>query len=312
MIHRAWQALRWVFISALFCAGILYCSSLSAQDLEFGPPYLLSDAFHNPFGIGIDASRGHLIVADTGNHRLAWMSLSDLPGTPTWTYFGHVADSTLPEALVDPQGVAVDSAGNVYVVDRRQNEVQMFAWDSRSGNYVYTPGFASTTAHEADGVAIDSPRDIAVGPDDSVYLIDSGNNRVLRANGPADTSWEVFLSGADWGNPYGITVGHDGRLYIADTDNHRILRHWGGITDAFGTYGSGPAQFRYPRDVEVDIDGRMYVVDCFNHRMEIIDSSGSHVFSVGHAPMFSSVQKIVRDCETMKTVCILLIPTATP
>lgn len=272
---------------------------LLAQDLEFGPPYFFSGGFQNPFGIGIDASNGHLLVVDTGHHQVAWMSLADVLTSPTFTTFGHVSDSSLSEALVDPQGIAADSEGNVYVVDTRQNEVQLFQWDSAAGNYIYVPGFASATDHmvDLDGVPIESPRDVAAGPDGSVYLLDSGNNRVLVADGPADTTWEVFLSGADWGNPYGITVGHDGKLYIADTDNHRIMRHWSGVIDTFGSYGTGPGQFRYPRDVAVDIDGRMYVVDCFNHRMEIIDDSGNHVFSLGHAPTYSSVQKIAIDHE---------------
>ena len=297
MKQRAWQVIRSALAGALL-STVLCCYSLStAQDLEFGPPYVLTDAFLNPFGIGIDYSREHLIIADTGNHRLAWTDLAALPGSPAWTYFGYVADSTLPQALVDPQGVAVDSAGNVYVVDTRQNEVQLFIWDAGTSNYVYAPGFAAATPHEVDGTPIDVPRDIAIGPDDSVYLLDSGNNRILTASGPADTTWEVALSGTDWGNPYGITIGHDNKIYIADTDNHRILRHSGGITDTFGTFGTGPAQFRYPRDVAVDIDGRMYVVDCFNHRMEIINDSGAHVFTLGHAPMYSSVQKITIDAE---------------
>lgn len=297
MVKKALFTGRLLLIIALMSASLVSHTDAPAQDLEFGPPYLLADALHNPFGLAIDQARDHLIVVDTGNHRLGWINLADVLGTPVWTYFGRTADSSLPEALVDPQSAAVDSAGNVYVVDTRQNEVQRFTWDAGTSNYVYVPGFASDTAHVVDGIPIDSPRDIAVGPDDSVYLLDSGNNRVLVAGGPDDLTWEVFLSDPNWGNPYGIGIGHDGKLYIADTDNHRILRHYGGLTDVFGAYGTGPAQFRYPRDVAVDIDGRMYVVDCFNHRMEIIDNSGAHVYSRGHAPLFAAVQKIVRDDE---------------
>jgi M6 family metalloprotease-like protein len=293
---RVWAtvliALGVVVVSGVFAAS----RPLHAQDLEFGPPYLFTGGFQNPFGIALDTAHDHLLVVDTGHHQVAWMSLADVLAAPTFTTFGYVADSSLPEALVDPQGVAVDSAGNVYVVDTRQNEVQRFQWDDVAGNYTYVPGFASDTAHEVDGAPIESPRDIAVGPDDQVYLLDSGSSRVLVADGPADTTWEVFLSG-DWGNPYGITVDLAGRLYVADTDNHRILRHGSGVTHSFGSWGSGPAQFRYPRDVAVDVYGRMYVVDCFNHRVEIMDDDGNHVFSLGHAPTFSSVQSIAIDSQ---------------
>ena len=284
-------------IFILLLLMVCLANTAYADDLEFGPSYLYSDTFEHPFGVAVDETNQNLLVVDTKGNRVGWMLLADLLGAPVWTYFGYIADSSQPEALLDPQGIAVDSTGSVYVVDTRQNEVQRFLWDAGSSNYVYTPGFASDNPTEVAGTDIAYPRDIAVGPDGAVYLLDSGNKRILKADSGADTSWEVFISDPQWGNPYGITVGHDNQLYIADTDNHRVMRYFGASIESFGSFGTGPGQFRYPRDLSVDIDGRIYVLDSSNHRIEIINSSGEHVFALGNAPSFSFVQKIARDTQ---------------
>lgn len=279
-------------------AASLWSAPALAQSLEFGPPYTLAGGFENPFGVAVNGAPGHLLVSDTRNRQIRWTTLASLAGTPTFQSFGHVADPAHADALIDPQGLAADGAGNVYVVDARRNQVNRYAWNGTNSTYQLDANFASATRNAVASVAIESPRDIAVAPDGKVYLLDSGRKRVLRADGPADTSWEVFKSDPTLGNPYGIEVGPDGRVYVADTDHHRIVRYEAdGTSTTFGRFGTGAGEFRFPRDVAVDIDGRMYVADTHNHRVVLLDANGRYLFSLGRAPTFAFIQKVALDAQ---------------
>jgi len=273
--------------------------TLSAQSLEFGPPYTITSGFQNPYGIAVNSGQKHLLVADTRNRQVRWTTLISLSGTPTFQSFGFVSDITKPEALIDPEGLAADTMGHVYVADARKNQVNLYTWNAMSSTYEYDSNFASTTRNTVAGAGIQSPRDVAVGPDGKIYLLDSGRKRILRADSATDTSWEVFFTDSSLANPYGLDVGPDGRFYVADTDNHRIVRYnsMGSGSSSFGRYGAGPEQLRYPRDVEVDVDGRMYVIDSHNHRLQILDSNGRHLVAIGQAPTFGAVQKIALDAD---------------
>jgi len=286
---------------AHFWAGLLLlclAPTLRAQSLEFGPPYTISGGFQNPYGVAINRTQSHLLVA-IQKPASALDDAQLVDRTPTFQTFGFVSDANAADALIDPEGIAADATGHIYVVDARRNQVNLYTWNAMSSNYVYDSNFASATRNSVAGTGIQSPRDIAIGPDGKVYLLDSGRKRILRADNSSDTSWEVFLTDTSLANPYGLDVGPDGRVYIADTDNHRIVRYnaTGGGSVSFGRYGTGPEQFRYPRDVGVDIDGRMYVIDSHNHRLQILDLNGHHLLALGQAPSFGSVQKVVLDAD---------------
>lgn len=283
---------NWLIITALLISPGAFAGSL-----EFGPPFPVVDAFEVPAGLTVDAANSRLLVADTAHHRVKYAPLADLSTTtPTWSEFGYLADRSLPGALNEPQALAADSSGNVYVVDTFSNEVQLFHWDG--ANYTYDPVFAQDTRNSVSGLDIELPRDIAVGPDDKVYLLDSGNHRILVADGPADTSWSIWREDAAWGNPYGLDVANDGAVFLADTDHHRILRlEATGPAQVFGQYGVGNAQFRHPRDVAVAADGRIFVADTYNHRIAILNGDGSHYRNLGAAPLYGTLQKIEVDAD---------------
>ena len=286
----------------LWLCSLAYCilcaEPLNADSIEFGPPVIISSDFSAPSGIALDSVNGRILVADTGNHRIRYAAVADLLSAPVWHEFGYLDERRLDEPLYEPQAVAVDSAGHAYVVDTFANEVQLFRWDAVAGAYTYDDAFVSTTRNAVDGVGINLPRDIAVAGDGTIYLLDSGNNRILTADGPDDDSWTVYLADTDWGNPYGLDVADDGTIYLADTDNHRILRITpGSAAVSFGVYGVGNVQFRHPRDVAVGDDGRIYVVDTHNNRLAILTEDGAHFRNLGSAPLFGALQKVIVDSD---------------
>lgn len=114
------------------------------------------------------------------------------------------------------------------------------------------------------------PRDMAVGPEGDLYILDTGNNRIIII----DDNYEVKRvveefenhEGFDsFNNPRGIDVTARGRVYVADRNNERIviLDQDGDFIDIIG-YPEADVigeDFRYrPAKVSATIDGRVYVV----------------------------------------------------
>lgn len=142
------------------------------------------------------------------------------------------------------------------------------------------------------------PRGIAVGPDGSIYVMDTGNLRVQKfdAQGKFSVQWGrmgtadgEFVMVQGFG-PTGIAVGPDGIVYVADTWNHRIqkfspdgkfLTKWGRYVSLRQGETSGEAGFYGPRGVVVDREGNIYVTDTGNRRVMVFDSTGRLIRQFG-------------------------------
>jgi M6 family metalloprotease-like protein len=245
----------------------------------------------------VDELNGRVLVVDTGNRRIKYTDISTLSGgAPTWSEVGFVADPTQEQALNQPRGVAADAQGHLYAVDSVGGEVELYRWNAATSSYTYDPAFASATRNTVAGLNITQPSDIAVGPMGRVYLLDSGNRRILVADGPGDTSWDVALSDPTWFSPSGFDVGPDGTFYVADTGNNQIVKIPPvGSPLRFGTFGTGTSQFRSPRDVAVAPDGMMWVADTQNNRVTVFRADGTYDSTLGIAPLFTSPQKLEID-----------------
>jgi DNA-binding beta-propeller fold protein YncE len=112
-----------------------------AQTLEFGPPFIITDGFNAPAGLGVDVTNSRIFVADTANHRLKYTSIASLQTTPVWTEFGFVSNRSLAEALNEPQAIAIDSSGNAYVVDTFGKTMTLSAGNAGL-RAIGTPGIA--------------------------------------------------------------------------------------------------------------------------------------------------------------------------
>lgn len=138
------------------------------------------------------------------------------------------------------------------------------------------------------------PRDMAIGPDGTLYIADTLNHRIQRFSpeGQVLATWGGFgdfqtvaAEDGKFNEPWGIDVGPNGNVYVADTWNHRI--QWfspeGAFLGSLGREGLGdePYSFWGPRDVAVDSQGRMYVVDTGNKRVKVFDSEGNFVTQFG-------------------------------
>lgn len=139
-----------------------------------------------------------------------------------------------------------------------------------------------------------TPRDIALAPDGTIYVADTFNNRIqhIAADGSVLQVWGSFADiskgeapGGTFFEPWGIAVGKDGSVYVADTWNHRIQKFTtdGKFVDMWGYFGQADTEFAIwgPRDIAIDTNGHVYITDTGNKRIVIYDGDGNYINQFG-------------------------------
>lgn len=140
---------------------------------------------------------------------------------------------------------------------------------------------------------LSAPRNMTVGPDKRIYVLDSSNHRVqvFDESGLPLTSWGAFGDSPGLFNePWGIAV-DETNVYVADTWNHRIQKFTldGEFVAAFGASGSpsvesgdeGLGLFFGPRSIVLLDNNQMLITDTGNHRMQLLDRDGNALQQIG-------------------------------
>jgi RHS repeat-associated protein len=182
-------------------------------------------------------------------------------------------------------GLVFDEVGNLYISENLSNVVRRVDVDgiistiAGNGSRGFSGDGGPATQASFSGLA-----KTAIGPDGSLYICDSGNNRIRRvdANGIVSTvaGNGVMGFGGDNGpaenaslnRPVGIDVASDGSFYIADTGNNRIryVSPNGIISTIAGNGTSIPSVngklaiatgMLSPRDIEIDEEGNIFVIE---------------------------------------------------
>jgi len=260
--------------------------------------------FAMPSGIaqGID---GTVYVSDTKNHRIRAIKegkVTTVAGLTTVSdeyglSVGGFQDGSATEAKFNqPEGLAVDQNGTIYVADSGNGAVRV----------IDKSGLVKTLVK-----GLNSPSDLVLGREEELYVTDTLDHRILRVD--KSGKWSVLAGGgyetrngwlfggyadglgeqAQFNEPSGLALGPEGSLYVADTGNQRIrvVTLLGEVTTLAGfgttpivdtTYFKGgfqegsllEAKFNFPSGIAVSAEGTVYVADTYNHRLREISKAG--------------------------------------
>jgi tripartite motif-containing protein 71 len=153
---------------------------------------------------------------------------------------------------VQPQGIALDASGNIYVtnVSPSQGGFNVVKFDSR-GKYLATIGSAGSGNGQ-----FNDPEDLAIDSSGNIYVADSGNNRVQKFD--KDGVYQSQFGSRGSGNgqfvyPVGIAFGTGGAIYVTDVGNNRVQRFdsKGAYLSQFGSYGQGKGEFFAPYGIVI-------------------------------------------------------------
>ncbi len=159
------------------------------------------------------------------------------------------------------------------------------------GELQLTPNLVIGTGGTGEGELF-APRNLAVGPDGNLYVLDSGNHRVVvfDQNGAVLRSWGNFgVAPGQFNEPWGIVV-DDEAVYVADTWNHRVqtFRLDGEFVASVGQSGTvaelgseSGGYFFGPRSLALVGEDQFLVTDTGNHRLQLYDRNGNFVRTIG-------------------------------
>ncbi|APD84335.1 serine/threonine-protein kinase PknD [Mycobacterium intracellulare] len=235
---------QWIIVGAIALVALVafivavagYLSTRSS-----GPSQEASGQSVLPFnGIDFRLSPGGVALDSAGD---VYVTSEGMYGRVVKLTAGSNATTVLPfHGLYQPQGLAVDGAGTVYVADFN-NRVVSLAAGSNDQKVLPFSGLSYP-----EGVAVDSQG--------AVYVADRGNSRVVKLAAGSKTQTELPFNGLK--NPDGVAVDAAGTVYVADTDNNRIVK----LDANSNTQAELPFQnVSVPWGIAVDNSGTVYVTE---------------------------------------------------
>jgi sugar lactone lactonase YvrE len=266
-----------------------------------GRPFSRSTAttLGSPAGMAVDTA-GNLYVADIYNIRRIGKdgSFRTIAGNGQNTSLGDGGPATNASTNVNGGALALDKAGNLYVVEASNHRVRVITTDGIIHAFAGTgvAGF-SGDGGQATSAQLASPQAVAIDSAGNVYIAD-GNNARVRVVTPAGVIRTVAGNGsAGFGGdggpatsaamnfPSGLAFDADGNLYIADNRNNRIRKMTkdGKIATIAGNghFGlpvdKGPAinsPVFAPRGLAFDASGNLLIAETGNNDVRSVSPDG--------------------------------------
>ena len=254
-----------------------------------------SAMLRNPTSVALDAA-GNVFFADSVNSRVRKVDTNGIITTVAGGgpgFSGGDGGPATSAAFNNPQGVALDPAGNLYITDTFNSRIRMVSPDGK----IATIGGTGTYGFSGDGgaaskAAMRYPFSIVLDAMGNIYFSDVNNGRVRRiasdgtittvaGSGTSTSGDSAYALNSSLSVVYGLSVAPTGELWIADGSNHRILEVLpdgsvftiAGTTSPGGDGDGGPAwnaTLNVPSQCLPDGAGRVYVLDMRNNRIRLL------------------------------------------
>jgi len=237
--------------------------------------------FNTPSGLAVDA-KGVVYVADTANHAIRRVDPSGRVTTVAGNGVPGWQDGPGASARFNgPIGIALDARGRLLVSDTYNDRVRVIS----------PTGDVTTLAGEGvpglvDGPALaarfDTPTGLAVAPDGSIDVADTGNELIRRIapDGLVSTVQSIDVTGSAEGvvRPIGIAAMAERRLAVTDRRGRIVEMTPMGVTRTLAGSASGymngdnaTARFRAPTGLALRGDGALVVADAGNRMIRLLD-----------------------------------------
>jgi hypothetical protein len=234
---------------------------------------------------------------------------------------GHANATGTNAQFQNPQGVASDSSGNLYVADTANHIIRKIDTAGVVSTLAGTAGVTGTEDGVGSAAQFNAPAGIAVSANGVVYVADTGNDTIRRispdgtvktiAGTPRVTGTTDGLGTALFNSPEALAVNAAGAIFVADTLNNTIRKvtYQGDVTTVAGqprvtgtANGIGSAaRFFHPAGIALDNAGsRFLIADTQNDTIRVLKSDGLvSTFagtprvsgSMGGAPGFGELNK---------------------
>jgi len=275
---------------------VFACDAQGKPLFAIGETGFWSKTFPRPSGLAVD-SEGRIHVSDTKNDNV---QIFDRTGA----FSSKIGEKGVEAgSFRTPSGIDVDGMRNLYVVDQGNNRLQKF--DPR-GIFVMQIVSGPKPIEKINISRTSGPikyiswpqfkrlKDVAVGPDGTIYLLDEGLY-IVHAYSPQGAYLFSFggrgKRGGKFEKPSGIGVGAMGVVCVADEKNNtlQLFDPEGRFLTSVGKKGKGHGQFNQPQGVGTSADGRIYVADKGNRRVQVF----SYAIPRPEAPV-ARIEKPVR------------------
>lgn len=216
-----------------------------------------------PVDVIIDGKTNSLIISDRENRRIIkWPRQNGKSG----------------EILIKDIyccGLAMDNQGYLYFSDTEHHEIKRYLMGNMKQWEVVAGGNKQGNGYHQ----LNLPTFICVDNDQSVYVSDTQNHRIMKWPSGAQEGI-VVAGGSGAGNdrkqlssPRGLFIDQSKTLYVADTDNQRIMRWKEGIAEGeviagFNGIGESGSQLQNPVALAFDRNYNLYVTDLGNARIQ--------------------------------------------
>ncbi len=248
-----------------------------------------------PQGVAEDAA-GDLYIADTANSEiekvtpagtLSVLAGTGTPGPPT------PGPATRSE-LSAPSGVAVDLAGNVFVADTGNAEVEEITPAGQLSVIAGTGSAGAIVPGQATASPLGAPTGVAVDGQSNLYVADAtdaevleissgGTLSVLAGTGTPGQPTPGPATASPLERPTGVAVDASGNVYLADPGAGAVLRVAGGTLAAVAGAGTASsAVVRQPAGVAVDGAGDVFIADPGRSRIDELSTAHSLLAVAGN------------------------------